>query len=214
MSRCSFKAFLNRSSDWRSMAAPGLSQPSHDDEQGANHSDEDQHSEPDPQPLLGCRLFPDHFGARSAFFSFAPCVRLLAAARDAFNALSLRCLICQAKSGGGGEAQMECSFATNRTLLSSARCTASLKFRICSRLRFMARRVRMVNCALFGWSVRLNTMRKLYAHTKRPNRSPGSSKTTGRIGDVRLHSQNFCSLCRGARRLSIVSAQDGSAPGR
>jgi hypothetical protein len=42
----------------------GLSQPSHDDEQGADQADDDQHSETDPHPLLGRPVFPDHFGSR------------------------------------------------------------------------------------------------------------------------------------------------------
>ena len=48
-----------------------LSQFSHDDEQGADHADEDQHREPDPHPLLGRPVFAAHFGSRFAFFSFA-----------------------------------------------------------------------------------------------------------------------------------------------
>ena len=43
---------------------------------------------------------------------------------------------------------------------------------------------------------------------------PGSSKTTGRIGDTRRHSQGFWSRARGTRSVSIVSAQVGSAPSR
>src|SRR5580765_7232386 len=42
----------------------GLSQPGYDDEQGADHANEDQHSETDPHPLLGRPMFPDHFGSR------------------------------------------------------------------------------------------------------------------------------------------------------
>jgi TonB family protein len=40
----------------------GLSRLGHDDEQGADHSDEDQRIETDPHPLLRRPVFPDHFG--------------------------------------------------------------------------------------------------------------------------------------------------------
>ena len=80
-----------------------LSQFSHDDEQGADHADEDQRSEPDPHPLLGRPVFQAHFcsrsgsgtsGVRISPFAVRGCPRFLVWPRDT-NGSRCRILGCR-----------------------------------------------------------------------------------------------------------------------